>query len=73
VQLSEEVRLRLREICLSDLSDGGRGIRNQLEAHLVNPLARLLFDQPGEGLLEIKAISLERGLTLLLPSAAGGG
>lgn len=73
VQLSEEVRLRLREICLSDLSDGGRGIRNQLEAHLVNPLARLLFDQPGEGLLEIKAISLERGLTLLLPSGAGGG
>ena len=35
-------RLRLR--CLKDLSNGGRGIRNQVEAHLVNPLARALFD-----------------------------
>lgn len=73
VQLSEQVRLRLREICLSDLSDGGRGIRNQLEAHLVNPLARLLFDHPGEGPLVIEAISLERGLTVVHPSPAGGG
>jgi len=73
VQLSEQVRLRLREICLSDLSDGGRGIRNQLEAHLVNPLARLLFDHPGEGPLVIETISLERGLTVVHPSPAGGG
>jgi hypothetical protein len=71
VQLNEKVRQRLQEICLADLSDGGRGIRNQLEAHLVNPLARLLFDHPGEGLLAIKAISIEHGLTVLLPSAAG--
>jgi energy-coupling factor transporter ATP-binding protein EcfA2 len=71
VQLSEDVRGRLREICLNDLSDGGRGIRNQLEAHLVNPLARLLFDHPGEGLLVIKVMSIERGLTVLLPNAAG--
>lgn len=41
----------LRDLCLHDLSNGGRGIRNQLEAHLLNPLARALFDQdaqPGE-------------------------
>ncbi len=71
VQLSNAVRTRLREICLSDLSDGGRGIRNQLEAHLVNPLARLLFDNPGEGPLVINTITLEGGLTVLHPSAAG--
>jgi hypothetical protein len=35
---------RLRTRCLNDLSNGGRGIRNQVEAHLVNPLARALFD-----------------------------
>ncbi|AHG20051.1 ATPase [Chania multitudinisentens RB-25] len=41
----------LRKICLADLSNGGRGIRNHLEAHLVNPLSRALFDvdaQPGD-------------------------
>ncbi len=32
-------------MCLADLSNGGRGVRNQLEAHLVNPLARALFEQ----------------------------
>lgn len=34
----------LQALCLADLSNGGRGIRNQVEAHLVNPLARALFD-----------------------------
>ena len=34
----------LRSLCLTDLSNGGRGIRNKLEVHLVNPLARALFD-----------------------------
>jgi ATP-dependent Clp protease ATP-binding subunit ClpA len=71
VQLSDAVLMRLREICLNDLSDGGRGIRNQLEAHLVNPLARLLFDHPGEGSLLIGAVTLEHGLTVLHPDVAG--
>jgi energy-coupling factor transporter ATP-binding protein EcfA2 len=51
VTLGEAALERLREICLADLSNGGRGIRNHLEAHLVNPLSRALFDsdaQPGE-------------------------
>ncbi len=34
----------LRELCLQDLSNGGRGIRNKIETHLVNPLSRALFD-----------------------------
>jgi len=34
----------LRNLCLADLSNGGRGIRNQVEVHLVNPLARALFE-----------------------------
>ncbi len=37
-------REALQTLCIADLSNGGRGIRNQLEAHFVNPLGRLLFD-----------------------------
>ena len=33
----------LKKIALADLSNGGRGIRNQIEAYLLNPLARELF------------------------------
>jgi len=35
----------LRDLCLKDLSNGGRGIRNKIETHLVNPLSRALFDE----------------------------
>ena len=37
VQLSDAVLDQLRELFLADLSDGGRGIRNQLEAHQAQP------------------------------------
>lgn len=33
----------LQALCTADLQNGGRGIRNQLEVHFVNPLARVLF------------------------------
>ncbi|MBB6558866.1 energy-coupling factor transporter ATP-binding protein EcfA2 [Acidovorax soli] len=46
--LDEPARAHLREQCLRDLSNGGRGIRNQLEVALVNPLARQLFDQDAQ-------------------------
>lgn len=45
VILNDSVKRVLLEACISDLSNGGRGIRNQVEAHLVNPLARALFDE----------------------------
>lgn len=44
VSLAPEAMNSLRALCLADLSNGGRGIRNQVEAHLLNPLARALFD-----------------------------
>jgi ATP-dependent Clp protease ATP-binding subunit ClpA len=44
IELSADVQNALRTLCLHDLSNGGRGIRNQVEIHLVNPLARALFD-----------------------------
>lgn len=51
IELENESRAALKLRCLQDLSNGGRGIRNQIEAHLINPLARGLFDQdakPGD-------------------------
>ena len=45
VAIDADPRAQLRTLCLTDLSNGGRGIRNKVEAHLVNPLARALFDQ----------------------------
>jgi energy-coupling factor transporter ATP-binding protein EcfA2 len=45
VTLTPEIRAHLQSLCLADLSNGGRGIRNQLEAHLINPLARALFEE----------------------------
>lgn len=44
VSLAPEAMSSLRTLCLADLSNGGRGIRNHVEAHLLNPLARALFD-----------------------------
>jgi energy-coupling factor transporter ATP-binding protein EcfA2 len=44
IEISDQARIDLQMLCLADLSNGGRGIRNKVEAHLVNPLARALFD-----------------------------
>lgn len=62
VTLAPAVRSQLQSLCLADLSNGGRGIRNQLEAHLMNPLARALFEhQPGSGRFSVDGI--ETGAT----------
>lgn len=58
VTLTDSARSALETLCLEDLSNGGRGIRNKVEVHLVNPLARALFDinaAPGESYL-VRAI-----------------
>lgn len=44
LSISETAKSRLKFYCLSDLSNGGRGIRNQLEVYLINPLSRAIFD-----------------------------
>ncbi|POA55360.1 ATPase [Pseudomonas sp. FW507-12TSA] len=67
IELSPQARQGLRTLCLHDLSNGGRGIRNQLEARLLNPLSRALFDQdaqPGERFsitaLDVGGLLMER-------------
>ena len=63
VRMARAAHDELRELCLADLSNGGRGIRNKVEVHLINPLARALFDigpKPGEQ-LTITGLSKEAG------------
>jgi hypothetical protein len=65
VSMSPQAMASLKELCLSDLSNGGRGIRNQVEANLLNPLARALFDADAVPGNEYVVTSLQAGqLTL---------
>jgi len=48
LEIAPEVRASLCELCTRDLSNGGRGIGNQLESLFVNPLSRALFRFPLE-------------------------
>jgi ATP-dependent Clp protease ATP-binding subunit ClpA len=67
VTIAEDVKNQLRLICLADLSHGGRGIRNQLEAHLLNPLARALFEQDStRGRYRIEALESGAATSLKL-------
>ena len=61
--LGDEAHETLVAECLTDLSHGGRGIGNRLEAVLINPLARALFDHaaaPGST-VTVERITVEGG------------
>jgi ATP-dependent Clp protease ATP-binding subunit ClpB len=45
LELSEASRERLLSWCTADLTKGARGIATAIEANLVNPLSRALFDR----------------------------
>ncbi|HTU10979.1 MAG TPA: AAA family ATPase [Allosphingosinicella sp.] len=70
VSLAPEARETLRHLCTADLSNGGRGIRNLIEAHLINPLARALFDRNAEGPAMVTAIDAGAVTTLVLGKSA---
>ena len=44
MNLDESVRNELSEAAKKNLDNVGRGIGNIVESHLINPLARFLFD-----------------------------
>ncbi len=72
IALSTLARNKLRTLCLADLSNGGRGIRNQIDSHLINPLARALFDYKDEkGDFTVEDIDSGFTTTLKLTRAAG--
>ena len=45
VEIEDAVRQKLIPIVRNNLQHGGRGIRNMVDAALVNPLNRALFDR----------------------------
>lgn len=72
VTIAAGARATLQQLCLADLANGGRGIRNQVEAHLVNPLSRALFDsgaQPGE---RCQITAVLPGVSTTLTLSSGG-
>ena len=65
--ISESAEQQLASLCLAELTNGGRGIRNQVEVHLINPLARALFaldTKPGDAVV-VEGLAREGGLTTL--------
>ena len=58
--LDAGVRDQLRDLCTADLSNGGRGVGNQLESTFVNPLARALFRFPLSGRASVNVAKLAR-------------
>nr|WP_206026432.1 AAA family ATPase [Roseimicrobium sp. ORNL1] len=69
IEISAEARQSLQVLCLGDLSNGGRGIRNQLEVHFVNPLARLLFDAQVPSGATLRITGLQQGAATTLEAA----
>jgi hypothetical protein len=68
VTLNQSAHDTLKAFCLKDLSNGGRGIRNFIEAGFVNPLARLLFEagtQRGSHVEISDVIVAQSGVTLV--------
>jgi ATP-dependent Clp protease ATP-binding subunit ClpB len=67
--LADDARASLLGWCTADLSNGGRGIGTVIEAALVNPLARAIFDRgvaPGDRLLVADVIETPLGYDLVL-------
>ncbi|MCC6776087.1 MAG: ATP-dependent Clp protease ATP-binding subunit [Hyphomicrobiales bacterium] len=73
VSISMSARAALRALCLADLANGGRGIRNQVEANLVNPLSRALFDRGARAGERYEIRGIEPGPSTIVTLEAIGG
>jgi ATP-dependent Clp protease ATP-binding subunit ClpA len=70
--MAPEVRADLLARCVRDLSNGGRGIGNQLESAFINPLSRALFEHDLEGRERVTVTGItedEKVVSLLLQLA----
>ncbi|EKT62957.1 AAA family ATPase [Providencia burhodogranariea] len=61
ISISKSAKETLKIHCLADLSNGGRGVRNQLEAYLINPLSRAIFDSELEAGLAYQIADIKIG------------
>ncbi|MGF1552219.1 MAG: AAA family ATPase [Paracoccaceae bacterium] len=61
LSFSEEARATLLELCTAELNDGGRGIGNRIEAYVINPISRQLFEHPRRGPARVVRVEEHRG------------
>ena len=69
LEMPDPVREKLLSLCTRDLSNGGRGIGNQLESVFINPLSRALFGYALEGKKAVTVndvVEQEKVFTVLL-------
>ena len=59
LSLTPQVHQQLLKRCTHDLSNGGRGIGNQLESTFINPLSRAMFEHDLEGKTKLLVAGLE--------------
>lgn len=64
--IPDESYQQLSDAALADLINGGRGIGNQVEALLINPLSRYLFDS---GIIENATVTVDAFETTAQPPA----
>lgn len=62
----------LKSLCLADLANGGRGIRNKVEAHLVSPLSRALFDAQAQPGSQHEITAVEAGVSSVITLRPAG-
>ena len=67
LEFSDQARAQLEAVCTVDSANGGRGIGNLLESNLINPLARLLFDQNAKAGATVQVTALRPGSAELGP------
>ena len=66
ILIPDEAYAELHDAALADLSNGGRGIGNQVESLLINPLSRWLFENE---ILTGRTITIDHFLTAANPAA----
>ncbi len=65
IDIEEAALEELRQLCLADWFEGGRGIANRIETHYINPISRQIFAlEPKHG-LRITSAKVIDGRTVL--------
>ncbi len=65
VEIATDALEELRTLCMSDWFEGGRGIANRIETHVINPLARQIFAHQPQKTVRISAVRREGDRAIL--------
>ena len=66
IRFTDEALAELETLCTHDVFDGGRGIGNRIETHLINPLAREIFKYERRTVLLIRSVKETQGKTVFI-------